>query len=76
MTSAIGVERARERRFLFHCPCGKDIVTNKKKVTCSSCGKTMDVKLVRVRRLRHTQSRSRCLCPCFAHGVPTVAPCC
>jgi hypothetical protein len=62
MTSAIGVDGTREPRFLFHCPCGKDIVTNRKKVTCACCGKTMDVKLVRMRRLRHNPKPRPLLC--------------
>jgi hypothetical protein len=52
MTSAIGVERTRERRFLFQCPCGKNIVTSEKTVICSSCGKAMEVHRVKVRRRR------------------------
>ncbi len=52
MTSAIGVERSRERRFLFQCPCGTKIVTSKKAVNCANCGKTMEVHRVRTRRQR------------------------
>ena len=61
MTSVMGVEHPRERRFRFQCPCGKDIVTNKKEVTCA-CGKTMEVKLVRKRRLRHNPKSLPLLC--------------
>jgi hypothetical protein len=52
MTSAIGVERSRERRFLFQCPCGANIVTTKKTVTCANCGKAMEVHRARTRRQR------------------------
>jgi hypothetical protein len=52
MTSALGVERSRERRFLFRCPCGTNVVTSKKSVTCANCGKTMEVHRTRTRRQR------------------------
>ena len=50
MTSALGVEQSRERRFLFQCPCGTSVVTSNKSVTCANCGKTMEVHRVRKRR--------------------------
>jgi len=52
MTSAVGVERSRERRFLFQCPCGEHIVTSEKAVVCGSCGKAMEVHRVKMRRRR------------------------
>jgi hypothetical protein len=56
MTSEVGVEH----RFLFHCPCGAKIVTSRKTLTCSDCGKSMGVRRVRTRRQRrNSSSRSR-----------------
>ena len=40
------------RRFHFDCPCGTQIVTNRKSVTYSNCGKCMEVRRVRTRRQR------------------------
>lgn len=54
MTSAISVGRSHESRFLFHCPCGAHIITNKKTVNCANCGKVMEVHLVRTRGRRRT----------------------
>lgn len=58
MTSTIGVERKGERRFLYHCPCGSNIATNEKAVTCANCGKTMEVQRVRKRRQRRNPEPS------------------
>src|SRR5450432_3510849 len=56
MTSAVGVGH----RFLFQCPCGTKMVTREKTLTCATCGKSMEVHLVRTRRQRrNSASRSR-----------------
>jgi hypothetical protein len=43
MTSDIGVERAIQQKFLFHCSCGAPIETSEEKETCRDCGKTIEV---------------------------------
>ena len=42
MTSDIGVERAVQEQFLFHCHCGATVEINGKKGTCSDCGATVE----------------------------------
>jgi hypothetical protein len=69
MTSASGVERTCGRRFLFHCPCGKNIVTSEKTVICGNCGKAMDVHRVKVRLRRHNPEP--CLLPLIC-SLPTT----
>jgi hypothetical protein len=54
MTSATDVERSDGYRFIYRCPCGSNIVTNKMTVSCAHCGKVMQVYRVRTRGRRRS----------------------
>jgi rRNA maturation endonuclease Nob1 len=76
MRSEPAVERVAERSFRLRCPCGETIVTSNKTVTCSYCGKAVEILRVK----QHSQSAiavERLIardfhfhCPCGAAIVP------
>jgi hypothetical protein len=49
MTTEIVVERDVERVFHLQCSCGSALVSTEKKITCNTCGKSLQVRRVRKR---------------------------
>ena len=49
MTAEIVAERDVERVFRLQCSCGSALVSTEKKVTCNTCGKSLQVRRVRRR---------------------------
>jgi len=49
MTFEVVTERDVERVFHLHCSCGATLVTTNRTVTCTNCGKSLEVRRVRKR---------------------------